>query len=89
MNRGQRKTVVGIVTSDKMQKTITVETERRVMHPRYKKFVRAATRVKAHDEHNDAHVGDTVRLMETRPLSKTKAWRLIEVVERARGVEQP
>lgn len=89
MNRPQPKTVVGRVTSDRMHKTITVEAERRVMHPRFRKYVRATTRYKAHDEANDAHVGDTVRIMQTRPLSKTKNWRLVEIVERARGVEQP
>ncbi|HPD16665.1 MAG TPA: 30S ribosomal protein S17 [Planctomycetota bacterium] len=89
MNRTQPKTVVGRVTSDRMQKTITVEAERRVMHPRFRKYVRATTRYKAHDEANDAHVGDKVRIMQTRPLSKTKNWRLVEIVERARGVEQP
>jgi len=89
VNRGQRKTVVGVVTSDKMQKTITVESERRVMHPRYRKYIRATTRYKVHDERREARVGDTVRIMETRPLSKTKCWRLVEVVGRARGVETP
>jgi len=89
VNRTQPKTVVGRVTSDRMQKTITVEAERRVMHPRFRKYVRATTRYKAHDEANDAHVGDKVRIMQTRPLSKTKNWRLVEIVERARGVEQP
>lgn len=89
MNRTQPKTVIGRVTSDRMQKTITVEAERRVMHPRFRKYVRAITRYKAHDEANDAHVGDKVRIMQTRPLSKTKNWRLVEIVERARGVEQP
>lgn len=89
MNRGQRKVVTGVVISDKMQKTITVESERRVMHPRFKKYVRATTRYKVHDERGEAHVGDKVRIAETRPLSKTKRWRLVEVIERARGLEQP
>jgi len=89
VNRGQRKSVIGIVTSDKMQKTITVESERRVMHPRFRKYVRATTRYKVHDEAREAHVGDKVRIMETRPLSKTKRWRLVEVVARSREVEQP
>ena len=89
MNRGQRKTAIGVVTSGKMQKTITVEAERRVLHPRYKKYVRATTRFKVHDERGEARVGDRVRIMETRPLSKTKRWRLIEVIERPRGAEQP
>lgn len=89
MKRGHRKTVIGRVTSDKMQKTITVESQWRVMHPRFKKYVRATTRYKVHDERGEAHEGDTVRIAETRPLSKTKRWRLVEVVERARGVERP
>jgi small subunit ribosomal protein S17 len=72
-----------------MDKTITVESERRVMHPRFKKFMRAFTRYKVHDEGRQARVGDTVRIMETRPVSKTKRWRLVEVVARARGVEKP
>ncbi|MBM4037451.1 MAG: 30S ribosomal protein S17 [Planctomycetes bacterium] len=72
-----------------MQKTITVESERRVMHPRFRKYVRATTRYKVHDEAREAHVGDKVRIMETRPLSKTKRWRLVEVVARSREVEQP
>ena len=85
MTRGERKTAVGVVISDKMGKTITVETERRVMHPRFRKYIKAYTRFKAHDENNEARVGDTVRVMETRPISKTKRWRLVEVVRRARG----
>jgi small subunit ribosomal protein S17 len=89
VTRGQRKSAIGVVISDKMQKTITVECERRVLHPRFKKYVRATTRYKAHDESQQAHVGDTVRIIETRPLSKTKCWRLLEIVARARGVEQP
>lgn len=88
MIRGQRKSVVGLVTRDGMQKTITVESERRVMHPRFRKYVRSTTRYKVHDEANDAHVGDKVRIMETRPLSKTKRWRLIEIVTRSREVDQ-
>ena len=87
MNRGQRKSVIGVVTSDGMQKTITVESERRVLHPRFRKYVRATTRYKVHDEASEAHVGDKVRIMETRPLSKTKRWRLVEVVARSREVE--
>ena len=87
MNRGQRKTTIGVVKSDKMHKTITVESERRYLHPRFKKVMRAATRYKVHDEANQAHVGDRVRIMETRPLSKTKRWRLVEILRRARGAE--
>ena len=82
--RGARKFRVGLVVSDKMDKTITVAIERQVKHPIYGKFVKQTTKLKAHDETNDAHEGDTVRIQETRPLSKTKRWRLVEVVERAR-----
>jgi len=84
MERNLRKERVGIVTSDKMGKTIVVSTERKVKHPIYGKFVRQTKKFKAHDEKNDAKVGDTVRISETRPLSKTKRWRLVEVVERAK-----
>jgi small subunit ribosomal protein S17 len=87
--RKTRKCVVGVVTSDKMTKTITVAVERRVLHPRVKKYIRHATRYKAHDERQEARVGDTVRIMETRPLSKTKRWRLVEIVARSRGVVEP
>lgn len=75
-----RKTRVGVVTSDKMNKTIVVEVERRVPHPRFKKIVRRTTKFHAHDEKEEAKIGDKVRIMETRPLSKTKRWRLIEVL---------
>jgi len=75
-----RKTRVGVVTSDKMDKTIVVEVERRVPHPRFKKIVRRTTKFHAHDEKGEAKLGDKVRIMETRPLSKTKRWRLIEVL---------
>jgi small subunit ribosomal protein S17 len=75
-----RKTRVGVVKSDKMNKTIVVEVERRVPHPRFKKIVRRTTKFHAHDEKEEAKVGDKVRIMETRPLSKTKRWRLIEVL---------
>ena len=88
MKRGHRKTAVGVVTSDRMDKTITVQAERRVMHPRFRKYIRTRTRYKAHDEGNEARLGDHVRIMETRPLSKTKRWRLLEIVKRARGAEQ-
>ena len=84
MKRGHRKTAVGVVTSDRMDKTITVEAERRVLHPRFKKHVRAYSRYKAHDERNEAREGDHVLIMETRPLSKTKRWRLVEILRRAR-----
>ena len=81
--RGQRKTKVGRVVSDKMDKTIVVSVERLARHPLYKRVVRLSTKFKAHDETNDAHVGDTVMIEESRPLSATKRWRLIEVVARA------
>lgn len=87
MKRGERKNATGTVTKAKMDKTITVESERRYLHPRFKKYMRAKTRYKAHDENNEAREGDTVSIMETRPLSKTKRWRLVEVVKRARGAD--
>jgi small subunit ribosomal protein S17 len=82
--RNLRKERVGIVTSDKMNKSITVTVERRVMHPKYGKFVNHSSKFMAHDEKGEAHVGDTVRITETRPLSKQKRWRLVEIVERAK-----
>jgi small subunit ribosomal protein S17 len=82
--RNARKVRVGLVVSDRMDKTITVAIERQVKHPIYGKFVKKTTKLHAHDETNDARAGDTVRIQETRPLSKTKRWRLVEVVERAR-----
>jgi small subunit ribosomal protein S17 len=84
VTRTSRKTRVGVVVSDKMDKTVVVSIERRVQHPVYGKMVRRTKRLKAHDERNDAKTGDTVRIMETRPLSKDKRWRLVEIVERAR-----
>jgi small subunit ribosomal protein S17 len=84
MERNLRKERTGIVTSDKMDKTITVSIERKVKHPMYGKFVKQTKRFKAHDEANDAKPGDIVRISETRPLSKTKRWRLVEIVERAK-----
>ena len=84
VERGSRKTRMGRVVSDKMQKTIVVEIERRVPHPVYGKMVTRTKRVKAHDEENTAKTGDTVRIAETRPLSKDKRWRVVEIVERAR-----
>ncbi|GAB4159553.1 MAG: hypothetical protein Kow00107_08010 [Planctomycetota bacterium] len=78
--RGRRKSVIGVVASDKMDKTITVRVERLVQHPKYKKFIRRWTALKAHDENNEARIGDTVEIMETRPLSKTKRWRLVRIV---------
>lgn len=79
--RGRRRTVTGLVTSDAMQKTITVQIERRVKHPVFGKYLRRGTTCKAHDENEIAKKGDLVELMETRPLSKTKFWRLVEVVK--------
>ena len=82
--RGERKTRVGIVTSDKMAKTITVSVERRIQHPLYGKFMTRHSKFTAHDENNDCGEGDLVRIMETRPLSKKKRWRLVEIVEKAK-----
>ena len=76
--------VQGMVVSDKMQKTVVVSIERRVQHPVYGKMVRRTKKLKAHDEQNEAKTGDTVRIMETRPLSKDKRWRVVEIIERAR-----
>jgi len=84
MERNERKERVGKVVSNKMQKTITVAVDRKVKHPIYGKFVNRTTKFKAHDENNTAGIGDTVRIMETRPLSKDKRWRLVEVVEKAK-----
>jgi small subunit ribosomal protein S17 len=82
--RSARKVREGLVVSDKMDKTVVVAIERRVPHPVYGKMVTRTKRLKAHDEQNSAKVGDTVRIVETRPLSKDKRWRLLEIVERAR-----
>ena len=82
--RGRRKTRIGYVVSDKMQKTIVVELEDRVRHPLYDKIIRTTKKVKAHDEHGDAGIGDRVSLMETRPTSATKRWRLVEILEKAK-----
>jgi small subunit ribosomal protein S17 len=82
--RNLRKTRTGVVVSNKMDKTVTVAVERKVKHPIYGKFVKKTTKFHAHDEKNECTVGDTVRIMETRPLSKTKRWRLVEVVEKAK-----
>lgn len=84
MERNERKERIGKVVSNKMQKTITVAVDRKVKHAIYGKFVNRTTKFKAHDEENTAGVGDTVRIMETRPLSKDKRWRLIEVIEKAK-----
>ena len=82
--RNARNTRTGLVVSDKMQKTVVVAIERRVPHPVYGKMVTRTKRLKAHDEENSAKVGDTVRIVETRPLSKDKRWRLVEIIDRAR-----
>ena len=84
VERNLRKTRIGLVTSNRMDKTITVAIERKVKHPIYGKFVKKTTKFHAHDEKNECTIGDTVRIMETRPLSKSKRWRLVEVVEKAK-----
>lgn len=82
--RASRKTRVGVVTSDKMDKSISVAIERQIKHPIYAKFIKRTTKLMAHDEENDANEGDTVLIMESRPKSKRKRWRLVEVLERAK-----
>ena len=82
--RNLRKTRIGVVTSNKMNKTITVAVERKVKHPIYGKFVKKTTKFHAHDEKDECTMGDIVKIMETRPLRKTKRWRLVEVVEKAK-----
>ncbi|HET8573427.1 MAG TPA: 30S ribosomal protein S17 [Edaphocola sp.] len=84
VERKIRKSRIGLVTSDKMDKTITVAVERKVKHPIYGKFLKKTTKFHAHDETNQCGIGDTVRIMETRPLSKTKRWRLVEIIEKAK-----
>ena len=88
-NRGRRRVEVGVVTSDKMNKTRRVEIPRLVKHARYGKYIKRRTICKIHDEKNESHVGDTVEIMETRPLSKTKNWRLVRIVTRAPTAETP
>ena len=83
-SRGLRKTRIGMVVSNKMDKTITVAIERKVAHPLYKKYFKKTTKLMAHDEKNECNIGDVVRIMETRPLSKNKCWRLVEIIERAK-----
>ena len=83
--RRTRKKQIGKVTSDKADKTITVQFQRMVRHPMYDKFLRQRTRLYAHDEQNEAHIGDTVEIMATRPLSKSKRWRLVRVISKAGG----
>ena len=82
--RGMRKTRIGVVVSDKMDKTITVAVKYRVRHPLYGKIMNRTTKIKAHDEMNECGIGDTVRVMETRPLSRDKRWRLVEIIEKAK-----
>jgi small subunit ribosomal protein S17 len=82
--RNLRKEKTGVVTSNKMQKSIVVAVERKVKHPKYGKFINRTTKFVAHDEQNTCNIGDTVRIIETRPLSKNKCWRLVEVIERAK-----
>jgi small subunit ribosomal protein S17 len=82
--RNFRKERIGIITSDKMDKTVVVSVEKRMKHPMYGKFIKFTKKFHAHDEKNDCNLGDTVRIMETRPLSKSKRWRVIEIIERAK-----
>lgn len=82
--RNLRKTRIGKVSSDKMNKTIVVEVVNKVKHPLYSKILKKTYKLKAHDENNECHIGDTVKVMETRPLSKGKRWRLLEIVEKAK-----
>ncbi|MDR0972183.1 MAG: 30S ribosomal protein S17 [Bacteroidales bacterium] len=84
MERNLRKERIGLVVSNKMDKTIRVLVERKVKHSKYEKFVKKSTKFMAHDEKNECNEGDTVRIMETRPLSKNKCWRLVEIIERAK-----
>lgn len=84
MERKLRKERVGLVVSNKMEKSIVVQIERKVKHPKYGKFVRKTTKLVAHDEQNECGLGDTVKIMETRPLSKNKCWRLVEIIEKAK-----
>ena len=82
--RGMRKTRIGVVVSDKMDKTIVVAIRTRVKHPLYGKIMNRTSKIKAHDEENQCGIGDTVKIMETRPLSKDKRWRLVEIIEKAK-----
>jgi small subunit ribosomal protein S17 len=84
LKRNLRKEKIGTVTSNKMEKSIVVAVERKVKHPKYKKFIKRTSKFMAHDEKNECNVGDVVRIMETRPLSKNKCWRLVEIVEKAK-----
>ncbi|HNW67816.1 MAG TPA: 30S ribosomal protein S17 [Bacteroidales bacterium] len=82
--RNKRKVREGLVTSNKMDKSILVSVERKLKHPKYGKFLKRTTKLMAHDENNECQIGDKVRVMETRPLSKSKRWRLVEIIERAK-----
>jgi small subunit ribosomal protein S17 len=84
IERNNRKIRVGVVSSNKMQKTISVKVDRKLRHPIYGKFVTKSKKFMAHDENNDCNIGDTVKIMETRPLSKNKRWRLVEILEKAK-----
>jgi len=84
MERNLRKERIGTVVSNKMDKSVVVLVERKVKHPKYGKFVKKSTKFMAHDEKNECNIGDFVRIMETRPLSKNKCWRLVEIIERAK-----
>jgi small subunit ribosomal protein S17 len=84
IERNLRKTRIGVVSSNKMDKTITVKVERKIKHPLYGKFLKKTTSFHAHDEKNECSIGDTVKIMESRPLSKTKRWRLVEIVEKVK-----
>jgi small subunit ribosomal protein S17 len=84
VERNSRKVIIGKVVSNKMQKTIVVSVERKVMHPKYGKFIKMTSKFKAHDEKNECSINDVVRVMETRPLSKDKRWRLVEINEKAK-----
>lgn len=84
VERNLRKTRIGVVSSNKMDKTVTVAVERKVKHPIYGKFVKKTTKFHAHDEKNECSIGDLVKIMETRPMSKTKRWRMVEIVEKVK-----
>jgi small subunit ribosomal protein S17 len=89
MVEGKRKVLLGEVVSNRMQKTITVKVERRLRHPMYERVVKRSKKFHAHDERNECQIGDLVRIVETRPLSKTKCWRLLEIVQRRIGTVTP
>ena len=84
VRESNRKEKIGLVTSNKMTKTIVVSVQRQIKHPKYGKFIKRTSKFMAHDEKNESNIGDTVRIVETRPLSKNKCWRLVEIVEKAK-----